>query len=140
MLLFSKNKTRQLEVQRLLTRIINANSRSLDALREGPRGELRVDLALVVIVVPSIDDRPDREQAFATVTREVSSVGMSLVLSEKLDVSEVFLVLEVEREMRYVRAEVRHQGSLGAGLWQAGVQLTEIITPGDYPELKPLKI
>lgn len=139
MLLFSKNKTRQLEVQRLLTKIINANSRSLDALREGPRGELRVDLALVVIVVPCIDDHPNREQAFATVTREVSSVGMSLVLSEKLDVSEVFLVLEVEREMKYVRAEVRHQGPLGAGLWQAGVQLTEIITPGEYPELRTLK-
>ena len=94
----------------------------------------------MVIVVPSIDDRPSREQAFATVTREVSSVGMSLVLSERLAVSEVFLVLEVEREMKYVKADVRHQGPLGAGLWQAGVQLTEIITPGDYPELRPLKI
>lgn len=140
MLLFSKNKPRQLEVQRLLKKIINANSRSLDALREGPRGELRVDLSMVVIVVPSVNDRPDRSQAFATVTREVSSVGMSLVLSEKLDVSDLFLVLEVEREMRYVRAEVRHQGPLGAGLWQAGVQLTEIVALGDYPELQPLKI
>jgi len=140
MLLFSKDKSRQIEVQRLLTKIINAHSRSLDALREGPRSELRVDLALVVIVVPSVNDRPDRSQAFATVTREVSSNGMSLVLSERLDVSDLFLVLEVDREMRYVRGEVRHQGPLGAGLWQAGVQLTEIVTPGDYPELQPLKI
>jgi hypothetical protein len=139
MLLFKKNKSRQ-EVQRLLTKIINGKSRSLDGLREGPRGELRVDLALVVIVVPSAHGRPDRNEAFATVTREVSSVGMSLVLSERLEAGELFLVLEVEGEMKYVLAEIRHQGPLGAGLWQAGVRLTEILTLGDYPELQPLKI
>ena len=140
MLLFSKNKTKQIEVQRLLTKIINSHSRSLDALREGPRGELRVDLAMVVIVVPSVEGRPDRDQAFATVTREVSSVGMSLVLSERLEGRELFLVLDVQGEMKYVRAEIRHQGPLGAGLFNAGVQLTELLTIGDYPELRPLKI
>ena len=140
MLLFSKNKTKQIEVQRLLTKIINSHSRSLDALREGPRGELRVDLAMVVIVVPSVEGRPDRDQAFATVTREVSSVGMSLVLSERLEGRELFLVLDVQGDMKYVRAEIRHQGPLGAGLFNAGVQLTELLTVGDYPELRPLKI
>ena len=140
MLLFSKNKTKQIEVQRLLTKIINSHSRSLDALREGPRGELRVDLAMVVIVVPSVEGRPDRDQAFATVTREVSSVGMSLVLSERIEGRELFLVLDVQGEMKYVRAEIRHQGPLGAGLFNAGVQLTELLNVGDYPELRPLKI
>ena len=43
MLLFSNNKTRQLAVQRLLTKIINSNRRTLDALRERPRGALRVE-------------------------------------------------------------------------------------------------
>jgi hypothetical protein len=140
MLLFRKDKTKEIEVQRLLTKIINVHSRSLDALREGPRGELRVDLAMVVIVVPSIDGRPDRQQAFATVTREVSSTGMSLVLSERLEGREVFLVIDVQKEMRYVRGEIRHQGPLGAGLYQAGVKLTELLTIGDYPEMAPLKI
>ena len=103
-------------------------------------------------------DRPDREQMTrflrlsapgqgevdyhlaGTPEAHVLLVQTHPVLSEKLDVSELFLVIEVEREMRYVRAEVRHQGPLGAGLWQAGVQLTEIVSLGEYPELQPLKI
>jgi hypothetical protein len=140
MLLFRNKRTKEIEVQRLLTKILNANCRALDALREGPRSENRADLTLVVIVIPRVGERPDVDQAFGTVTKEVSSTGMSLVLSQKLNVDQVFLGLEVEREMKYVQAEVRHQSPLGAGLTQAGVRLTEIVGPADFPELAAVKI
>ena len=143
MLLFGKRRKkeqREIAVQRLLTKILNQHSRALDGFREGPREEVRADLVLVVIIVPSVDNAPDMSRAVTTVTREVSSSGMAIVLTDRLTANEIFLALDIEGEMTYLKAEVRHQSPLGGGLFQAGLRIEEVLPPGEHPDLRSLKI
>jgi hypothetical protein len=140
MLLFGKQRNQQIEIQRLLTKIINAHCPALHAVRGGPRGEVRVNLTLPVIVIPQVGREPAADQAFVTVTKEVSSNGLSLVLTERINSDKVFLIMKLENELKYARAEIKHQNPLGAGLYQAGVQLIEIIAPGDYPQMMGMTI
>ena len=140
MFMFGSVKEKESKVQRLLTKIINSHCLAVDALREGLRDELRREISLVVIVVPRINGRPDLDSAFSTVSREVSSTGMSLVLAEDIASEGVFLVFKVEGDLRYTQGDVRHQTHLGAGLRQAGIRLTEVCGQGDYPELTGLRI
>jgi hypothetical protein len=140
MLMFGNKRSKQMEVQRLLTKIMNSNCQAVDALHDGPRGEIRVNLTLPVIVVPMIDDKIELGRSFATVTKEVSSTGMSLVLTDHLCSDNVLLAVEVEQSTKYAKAVVRHQDPLGAGLLQAGVQLVEVVAESDHPELSQFKI
>ena len=140
MLMFDTKRNRELEVQRMLTKVINHYCPAVAALREGPRGENRVHLTLVVIVVPVVDGAPQLDRAFATVTKEVSSAGMAIVLNQELDTPDVLLAFEEGRQTIYALGTLRHQEPMGAGLFCAGVHFTQMVNPGDYPGLGELTI
>ncbi|HID77381.1 MAG TPA: hypothetical protein EYP56_15470 [Planctomycetaceae bacterium] len=124
------------EVQGLMVKLLNNHSAELDALIEGPRLEGRVRLCIPVVVIPMEEGQLHLEQAFAAVTKEFSSVGVSLVLCEPRGLDEAVLAFRYEREMRFVRGEARHLNPMGAGFYQIGFRLKELIHPGDYPELQ----
>ena len=135
--LFAPNKER--EVQVFMRNLLNNNCAELEALIEGPRLEGRVRLAVVVIVIPVEKNRPLVEKAFAAVTREFCSTGVSLVVNEPVGVDEVILALRWERGMKFVRAKAKHLSPMGAGFFQLGLKMTEMVCVGDYLELKSVR-
>jgi len=56
-------------------KLINNNSPGLTARLEGPRLDSRVNLALVVLIVPVETDRPQAGRAFTAVTKEFFQYG-----------------------------------------------------------------
>jgi len=135
-LLFAKRKDR--EVQSLLTKIVNNNCADMEALIEGPRAEDRVRLTVVVLVIPVEKKRPAVQKMFAAVTKEFSSGGVALVSNEQRVAEDVVLGFRWEGAMKFVRGAAKHLSPLGAGFYQMGVELSEVVYPGDYPELQSI--
>ena len=131
---FRKAKKRN-EAQRFLARIINNECSLMDRMREGPREEPRINLAVVAVVVPMQHGKPRIERAFATVTREVSTSGLCLVLQEKYDGEELIVGIQTDEETQFIRTEVRHQEPLAAGMYQIGVAVIDPASERDFPEL-----
>ena len=134
--LFSRNRT--LGVQSFVLNVVNNNCPELKALIEGPRLDRRVNLSMVVLVVPVENKRPMTGQAFPAVTKEFSATGLAIVLDEPKGLDEAILGFRWEGEMTFVRATAKHLNPMGGGFHQLGFQITEIVPAGDYPELKSL--
>ncbi len=136
MRIFARN--RSVAVQSFILKLINNHCPELEALIEGPRLEGRVSLVLVVLVVPLEKKRPATGQVFAAVSKEFSTNGVALVLSHPRGLTEVALGFRWKGEMTWVRASAKHLNPMGAGFYQLGFRLTEILHAADYPELRSL--
>ncbi len=131
--LFQENKERK--VQSLMLNLVNNRCRALHGLDEGPRLENRVNLTVVVLVIPIEKGRLVLADRFPAVTMDFSSLGVSLVLHECRAVDRAILGFRDEGSMHFVLAEARHLNPLGGGFWQLGLRLKEVVDPNDYPEL-----
>ena len=136
MRLFSRNKEQA--VQSFVSRIVNNNCPEQKALIDGPRLEGRVNLTLVVHIVPLVNKDPVTKRAFAAVTKEFSTTGVAVVLDQPMGLDEVFVGFRWEGEMTWVRAKAKHLNPMGAGFFQLGLRLKEVVHAGDYPELASL--
>lgn len=138
MRLFAPNKEH--EVQAFMRNLLNNNCAKLEALDEGPRTENRVRLTVVVMVIPTSDGKPVLERAFAAVTKEFCSTGVSLVLDEPKGVDDVILAFRWEMEMKFVRAKAKHLSPMGAGFYMLGFRVTEMVCVGDFLELESVHL
>jgi hypothetical protein len=132
-LLFSRNKDR--EIQSFMLKMANNNCPGLMAMAEGPRTECRANLTLVVLIVPLENNKPLVDRMFAAVTKEVSTVGASLVLHEPRALDEMIVGFRFEGSMHYIRAKAEHLNPMGAGFYQLGVRMKEMVYVGDCPAL-----
>jgi hypothetical protein len=138
--LLFKSKAQERRVQGLLLKIINNNCSDLSQMAEGPRLDGRVNLTLAVHVVPCEDDQPILELAFAAVTREFSTTGLSLIVNRPVAFEKAVVGFNWESEMIFLKGVVRHQDPLGAGFWHVGLQVMEVVNLGDCTPLKALYI
>jgi len=136
--LFAKSKEQG--VQRLMLNLVNNNCPELKGLVEGPRLERRVNLSVVVLVIPVERGKALVDQRFAAVTKEFTSRGVALVLSECRGADEVIVGFRWERTMKFVLAQARHLNPMGGGFWQLGLKLKEVVDPDDYPELEGVRL
>ena len=134
MSLFSKN--REMGVQSFILKLVNNNCPELTALMEGPRIDSRVNLTIVVAVVPVENKNPQIDQAFTAVTKEFSNYGVGLVLSEPRGLDHAILGFRFEGQMRFVRAQAKRLNPMGGGFYQLGFQLLEMLSVADYPQLQ----
>lgn len=134
--LFSRN--RQNEVQSFVLNLINNHCSSMLTRESELRTESRVNLTMVVMVVPIEDGRPRVDRTLVTVSIEFSSTGVSLVLSEPRSFDEVILGFPRRNSMTFVRAKARHLSPMGAGFFQLGLKLQNILSADEYPELESL--
>jgi hypothetical protein len=132
-LLFAPKKEH--EVQSFMLKLVNNNCPELRNLAEGPRLENRVNLTLVALVIPVAKKRPAVERLFAAVTKEFTTTGVALVLHEPRAVEEVILGFHFEGAMKFIRAQAKHLNPMGAGFYQLGLKLTEMIHTSDCPAL-----
>ena len=131
---------KKMDVQRELVKLLNNHCAELDRLQDGPRDDGRINLTIAVRVVPWGHTRPNVELAFAATTRELSSRGLSIVVDQPITCETVALGWTWEGEMRFARGKVRHQDPIGAGFWNVGIKLVELVLTDDWPELRELKI
>lgn len=136
MSLFSKRKSQA--VQSFVLKLVNNNCPGLIAAMEGPRIDSRVNLVVVVMVIPTQDDRIQADRAFTAVTKEFSSSGVAIVLDRPHPLDKVILGFRFEGEMTYLRAQAKHRDPMGGGFYQLGFQLLNVVTPADYEELESL--
>jgi hypothetical protein len=134
--LFMRDKTRA--VQSFILKVVNNNCPELAALIEGPRLENRVNLTVVVLVVPLENGQPLARKAFTAVTKEFSTTGLALVLDEPKALDEVIIGFRWQREMTFIRATAKHLNPLGGGFFQLGLQMTEMVYPNEVPGLESL--
>jgi hypothetical protein len=130
----SRNKT--LGVQSFILKLINNNCPELKALIEGPRGEKRVNLSLVVLVVPLEDGKLQVDNAFYAVTRDMSSNGVGIILSQQQALDKVILGFRIQNEMTFVHATAKHLNPMGNGFYLLGLEMTEIAPSSKYPGLR----
>lgn len=137
MAIFARNKL--MEVQGFVLRMVNNNCPELKNLLEGPRTDSRVNLTVVVLVVPLERGRPQVRQAFFALTKEFSGTGVGLVVDGPTAIEEAILGFRWESEMIFLRATSRHLNPMGGGFYQLGMQFEEVVPVADYPELRPLR-
>jgi hypothetical protein len=136
MSLFSRRKDQA--VQSFVLKLVNNNCPGLMARLEGPRVDSRVNLVVVVMVVPVQNGRIQADQAFTAVTKEFSNTGVAVVLDSTYPLDQAILGFRYEGEMTFVRAQAKHQGPMGGGFHQIGFQMLEVVLPSDHPELEGL--
>jgi hypothetical protein len=132
--LFTKNK--RVCVQGFILKVVNNNCPELKALIEGPRLDRRVNLTIVVLVIPIERGELCVDRAFTAVTKEFSNNGVAVVLSEPRGLDEVLLGFRWEGEMTFMRAKAKHLNPMGGGFYQIGFHMTDMACAGDYPELQ----
>lgn len=131
--LFSKRK--DLAVQSFVLKLVNNNCPGLTAGLEGPRIDSRVNLVVVVMVIPMERDEPQVDRAFTAVTKEFSNAGLAVVLDQPRRLDKAILGFRFEGEMTFLRAQAKHRDPMGGGFHQLGFQLSEVVSAKDYPEL-----
>jgi hypothetical protein len=136
MSLFSKRK--DLEVQSFVLKLVNNTSAKSRAKVEGPRLGSRVNLVVVVLVIPIEADRPRIAEAFTAISKEFSNTGVALVLDKPYELEKVVLGFRVQGRMTFARAQARHLHPMGGGFYQLGFQMLDIVSPSDYSELEVL--
>lgn len=139
MLSFTSKSRRQKEAQGYLTKIINNHCPALEAFARGERDEQRLNLTVAAYVVPVAATGVDVAGASATVTKEFSPAGLSVILDSALDAKEAIVVIQWDGATTQFRGDIVHQSPIGAGLWQCGLSVTEIVPTGEYPELATLE-
>ncbi len=136
MLLFKRDQSRA--VRGFVLNLVNTHCVESQRFRQDPRLESRVNLSIVVRVVPLENGQPCLDESFTTVTKDFASTGVSLVLSEPHSLDEVLLAFRKKTEPMFVRAKVHHLSAMGCGFFQLGLKLTEVVSAADYPELRTL--
>jgi hypothetical protein len=134
MILFHKRKNTN-EVQRLIRRAMDVSAPKMVLEDCEERADSRVMRAMPVILAPWEDDRPKIDEHTIALTKDLSSLGLAVVLPQPFRAEEVVIGLLIEDQPFYVRAWVRHNVPLGGGFWQLGLELAQRVTPGDYPAL-----
>ncbi len=138
MSLFTKDRTRA--VQSFLLKVVNNNCRELQTLMDGSRTESRVPMVRVVLVVPLVGNQPVMAQAFTAITKELSTTGMSLIMTEFFALDEVIVGVRWEGDMTYLRATAKHLNPMGGGFYQLGLHVTSLAHPSDYPQLDTVDV
>jgi hypothetical protein len=132
------SRRKEIAVQGFLLKVANNNCPELKAMIEGPRLDRRVNLTLVVLVVPIKRDRPQVREAFTAVTKEFSTSGLAIVLDGPMPLDDMLVGFRWEGELIFLRAKTKHLNPMGGGFFQLGVKMLEMIDANDYPELKIL--
>jgi hypothetical protein len=131
---FAKKKDEA--VRAFVLKLINNNCPGLTALKEGPRGDSRVNLAVVLTIIPVKDGQIQVHDAFTAVTKDFSATGVSVVLDRPRMPDWAVLGFRFDGQTTFLLAEAKHLDPMGGGFYHLGFKLTEVVSPAGYPELE----
>ena len=139
MLLFGSRKQER-DAQRVLLRLMNQHSSTQGVFPDGPRDETRMNLTLVVLVIPTVGKEPIVDEAYTATTKDVSSSGMSIVSTVPYEGSELAIGFASDGELQFLRGEIRHREALSGGFHLMGVHMAGVLSPSDYPKLASMRL
>ena len=134
MSLFSPNK--DFKVRGVILKLVNSNCPEMVPQIEDARSDKRVNLAIVVAVVPIEKGKLQGNEAFTAVTKDFSSTGVAIVTEQSFRLGQGILAFRMDDEMAFLLAEARHLVPMGGGLFQIGFEFLEVVSAGDYPGLE----
>ena len=134
--LFARKK--ESAVQAFVISLLNQNCHALQERLDGPRLEGRVNLTMVVMVVPVEEEKSLFRRAFAAITKEFSSSGVAVVVDRPYGADEALLGFRWRGSVTWFRAKAKHLHPMGGGFFQLGFRMTERLQTADYPELAKL--
>ncbi len=134
--LFTRKK--EPAVQAFILSLLNQNCPALRDRLDGPRLEGRVNLTMVVMVVPVEEEGPQIRRAFTAISKEFSSSGVAVVIDHPYGADEAFLGFRLRGNMTWVRAKAKHLHPMGGGFFQLGFRMTERLHTADHPQLANL--
>jgi hypothetical protein len=137
-MLFTRNRRR--DVSNFVLKLVNNNNPELLHLKDGIRTDKRVNLTVVVLVVPLEKKKVDVTKAFHAVTKDFASTSVSVMIDSPRNVRDAILAFRFEGEMNFIRAKAKHVSPLGGGFHQLGFQMEELVSPIDYPGLSDLSV
>jgi hypothetical protein len=133
MSLFEPNK--DFKVRGVVLKLINTNCPELATQIQDTRSDRRANLAIVVALVPIDKGEIQGNEAFTAVTKDFSSMGVSVVTEQAVPFERVILGFRADGDIVFLLAETRHVAPMGGGLYQVGFQLLEVVSAGEYPGL-----
>lgn len=139
---FSRRKSGQVEAQAYLRRICDLTTPNLPRIDDS-RGDTRLNRTLPVLVVPWQVGTPLLDSTMTGLTRDISDRGLSLLLTQQLQVSEVvigFWLPPQDDRPWFFLGEIRHQMQFGDGYWALGIEVMRRLTAAESGELTPIAI
>jgi len=126
------------QVQSFVLKFVNNQTEPLADLDLQRRSESRVRINTVVLLIPYQDHRPQIAKMFPGLTKDWSTTGLSVVLSEPRGVDDVIVGVRFEGEIHYILSRAVHLSPIGPGFYHLGLRFCEKLHPGDFPELANL--
>jgi hypothetical protein len=118
------------QVERLLQNVVEAERQA------ERRSDERIVTSIVVAVVPCLDGRPLPDTSFPTMTKNISSAGVSVVVNRPLEGDELFVGFPAKSGLSFVRATVQYRERLPLGCYKLGLRMDEVVSIDKWPELK----
>ena len=137
--MFLQSRKNLLGVQNFVLRVINNNCPELKAFLEGSRQDKRVNLTLVVMVVPLANGKLQLNETFYAITQELSVTGMGIVLDQQRSLDHIILGFSFEGSMTFIHATAKHLTPMGGGFYHLGLEMTEVVPGCKYPQLETLR-
>jgi hypothetical protein len=135
--IFARRK--DVAVQSFILSLVNQNCPSLRDKLEGPRLEGRVNLSLIVTVVPVENGTHNFQRAFTAPTREFSSSGVGVMIDHPSGLDEATIGFRLRGKVTWIRAKARHLHPMGGGFFQLGFRMIKCLHASDYPGLERLE-
>ena len=124
--MFESRRKRSLHT--FLARLVSRSDPTLVTRGSEYRRDRRYDRTLAVLLAPCEKDSPLLGSAICGVTKNVSSDGLAVLVSnEPFDSSQVAVGFWVEDRGSIALGEIKSNTALGGGFWQLGIELTELI-------------
>ncbi|GAB6187943.1 PilZ domain-containing protein [Thermopirellula anaerolimosa] len=136
-MVFSASK-RLNQVRSFVLKFVNNHAEPLSEFDPRKRNETRVRINTVVVLIPYQHGRPELTKMFSGFTKDWSTTGMSVILSEPRGVDRVIVGVRFEAEIHYILATAIHLSPIGPGFYQLGLRFSEMLRVSDFPELADL--
>ncbi|NMC18789.1 MAG: hypothetical protein GYA33_00055 [Thermogutta sp.] len=126
------------QVQSFVLKFLNNHAEPVSEFDPRKRNETRVRINTVVLLIPYRDHRPQLDKMFFGFTKDWSTTGISVILSEPRGVDQVIVGVRFEAEIHYILGKAVHLSPIGPGFYQLGLRFSEMLHVSDFPELADL--
>lgn len=136
MFLFRRKK--QPDLFRMIRRFIDRSSPVLPPSSGESRWEDRSNRTIPVLLAPRDGESVCSDEATFAITKNLSDHGLALVLPHPFRAESVVIGFWHADAPYFVLGSVRQNVPLGGGFWQVGLELHQMLTMADHPDLMPL--
>lgn len=134
---FDRRKN-QMEVHRVIRRVMDTSSPNLPPSVGDARWESRSNRTIPILLTPFEGGVALPTRSVFAVTKDLSSQGVAAIVDRPPDYESILVGILVDGEAVFARAAVRQAAPLGGGFWQLGIELIELATTENCGRLDEL--